>query len=123
MPLSVPYLARLWEVSSLNIQRTPLSFPSSAWNLSNISLRRSEAWRSAFFLFASLAALCLAGGLICIDKDVPSAEVDKRIDWIGACLVSIGLVLIVFALGDGTIAPQKWRTPCKFSILLFLVHY
>lgn len=56
--------------------------------------------------------LCFVGGVVSIDKDVPSGEVDKRVDWIGAFLVTAGLVLIVFVLGEGEFAPQQWRTPC-----------
>jgi hypothetical protein len=59
--------------------------------------------------------LCFLGGLISIDNDVPSEEVDKRIDWLGAFLVTAGLVLIVFVLSQGELAPQGWSTPCKRS--------
>lgn len=58
--------------------------------------------------------LCFFGGLISIDKDIPSEELDKRIDWIGAFLVTAGLVLVVFVLSEGELAPQKWGTPCTF---------
>lgn len=57
--------------------------------------------------------MCFLGGLISIDNDVPSEEVDKRIDWLGAFLVTAGLVLIVFVLSQGELAPQGWSTPCK----------
>lgn len=45
-------------------------------------------------------------------------EADKRVDWIGALLVTIGLVLIVFVLGQGGIAPRRWATPCTWIKLL-----
>ena len=48
-----------------------------------------------------------------IDNDVPSEEADKRIDWLGALLSTGGLVLIVFVLSQGDLAPQGWATPCK----------
>jgi len=67
--------------------------------------------------------LCFLGGLISIDNDVPSEEVDKRIDWLGAFLVTAGLVLIVFVLSQGELSPQGWSTPCKrssFSLEAFL---
>jgi len=51
--------------------------------------------------------------MIYIDNDVPSEEVDKRIDWPGALLVTVGLTLVIFALSQGKIAPQGWSTPCK----------
>jgi predicted MFS family arabinose efflux permease len=72
----------------------------------------SKTWRSSFYLLAGLTMLCFIGGVVSIDEDVPSNEVDKRVDWIGAFLVTAGLVLIVFVLGEGEYAPQQWRTPC-----------
>ena len=63
-----------------------------------------------------LCSRCL-GGLISIDRDPASEEKDKRIDWIGAFLVTAGLVLIVFVLSQGEIAPDKWATPCAYLSL------
>lgn len=54
------------------------------------------------------------------DPDVPSTEPDRRIDWFGAFLITAGLVFIVTVLGQGEIAPQKWRTPCMYSFSSFL---
>lgn len=39
-------------------------------------------------------------------------DVEKRVDWIGAFLVTAGLVLIIFVLSDGETAPRQWSTPC-----------
>ena len=47
------------------------------------------------------------------DSEFPSAELDKRVDWIGAALVTGGMVCIMFVLGQGDLAPQKWKTPCE----------
>ncbi|KAF9478869.1 MFS general substrate transporter [Pholiota conissans] len=71
----------------------------------------SKTWRSSFYLITAVTVLCFVGGLVYFDKDVPSGEVDKRVDWIGVLLVTAGLVLIVFVLGDGEFAPKAWRTP------------
>ncbi|KAI0701230.1 efflux transporter [Cytidiella melzeri] len=68
------------------------------------------SWRSAFFLISGLSLLIFFGGLIFIDKDVPPEKEDQRVDWIGAFLITAGLVLIVFVLSDGSIAPQGWET-------------
>jgi hypothetical protein len=64
-------------------------------------------------MLGGLCFMCFLGGLISIDNDVPSEEVDKRIDWLGAFLSTGGLVLIVFVLSQGDLAPQGWATPCK----------
>ena len=70
----------------------------------------AATWRSVFFLLAGLGAACFVCGLLVIDKDLPSTEKDRRVDWLGAFLVTAGLVLIVFILSDGSIAPDGWKT-------------
>uniref|UniRef100_A0A8H7XJB0 Major facilitator superfamily (MFS) profile domain-containing protein n=1 Tax=Psilocybe cubensis TaxID=181762 RepID=A0A8H7XJB0_PSICU len=77
-----------------------------------------QTWRSSFFLFSGLTFLAFFGGLISIDPDVPSDEPDKRIDWIGSLLVSGGLILVVFVLSQGEVAPQQWRTPYIIALLV-----
>ncbi|KIJ62934.1 hypothetical protein HYDPIDRAFT_73435, partial [Hydnomerulius pinastri MD-312] len=76
----------------------------------------SEHWRATFFLSAGFSALCLIGGLMSFDADKVSSEVDRRVDWIGAMLVTSGLVLIVFVLGQGPIA--GWKTPYIIALLI-----
>jgi len=58
--------------------------------------------------------MCSIAGFIFIDCDLPSEEVDKRIDWLGGFLVTTSFVFIVFALSQGELASQGWATPCKF---------
>ncbi|KAF8992537.1 major facilitator superfamily domain-containing protein [Cyathus striatus] len=78
----------------------------------------AKTWRSPFYFLTGLVFLCLIGGLVSIDKDLPSSETDKRVDWIGAFLVTGGLVLIVFVLGQGEIAPDQWKTPYIIALLI-----
>ena len=66
-------------------------------------------------MMTGLTVLCFVGGLVSIDPDVPSCEADKRIDWLGAFSVTAGLVLIVFVLSQGELAPKKWATPCTHA--------
>ncbi|PPR06397.1 hypothetical protein CVT26_004843 [Gymnopilus dilepis] len=77
-----------------------------------------QTWRSSFYLMSGLTLLCCLGGLVSIDRDPASEEKDKRIDWIGAFLVTAGLVLIVFVLSQGEIAPDKWATPYIIVLLI-----
>lgn len=66
---------------------------------------------------AGLNAAAALGGILSIAPD--SGEFlpeDKRIDWLGSFLVTAGLVLIVFVLSQGEIAPQRWRTNCTSSV-------
>ncbi|CAK5284758.1 unnamed protein product, partial [Mycena citricolor] len=76
------------------------------------------SWRSPFYLIAGLGVLCAVGGVLIIDPDVPSTEADRRVDWLGGFLVTAGLVLLVFVLGQGSIATDGWRTGYIIAILV-----
>lgn len=77
-----------------------------------------DHWRGTFFMAAGLSALTLIGGLLSMSPDKVDWEADRRVDWIGAALVTAGLVLIVFVLGQGQIAPHQWRTPYIIATLV-----
>ncbi|KAJ7065155.1 MFS general substrate transporter [Mycena belliarum] len=79
------------------------------------------SWRSPFFLIAGLACLCAMCGFLVIDPDVPSTEPDKRVDWLGASLVTSGLVLLVFVLGQGSSASNGWKTGYIIALLIVSV--
>ena len=78
----------------------------------------SSTWRGIYFVMAGLAVLPVLGGIFLIEKDVPSEEDDRRVDWLGAFLITSGLVLIVFVLSGGETAPQEWRTPYIIACLV-----
>lgn len=78
----------------------------------------SPQWRSVFYLAAATSAMIGVSGLISFDADVPSSEAVKRVDWIGASLVTMGLVLIVFVLGQGEVASDGWKTPYIIALLI-----
>ncbi|EJF56000.1 efflux transporter [Dichomitus squalens LYAD-421 SS1] len=78
----------------------------------------AQSWRSTFWFLTGLSALCCLGGLISIEADVPYALPDKRIDWLGAFLITAGLVFVVFALSDGPIAPDGWKTGYIIALLI-----
>jgi len=46
---------------------------------------------------------------------------DRRVDWIGAFLVTSGLVLLTFSLGEGETAPNGWRTSYIISSLFLSI--
>ncbi|KAG1719374.1 major facilitator superfamily domain-containing protein [Suillus occidentalis] len=76
----------------------------------------STHWRSSFYLIAVMSTLTGISGMISFDADVTATE---AVDWIGASLVTVGLVLIVFVLGQGEVASQGWKTP--YIIILLIV--
>jgi len=53
-----------------------------------------------------------------IDRDMSTTEKDARVDWIGAVLVTSGLVLITFVLGQGPLATDGFRTPYIIALLI-----
>lgn len=63
-----------------------------------------------------LTVASLFMGIFTIDRDLPSTEDDQRIDVAGTFLATAGLVLIVFVLTQGELAPQQWKTPCRFIL-------
>ncbi|KZT06091.1 efflux transporter [Laetiporus sulphureus 93-53] len=77
-----------------------------------------KTWRSTFWFLTGISALTFVGGALSFDKDQPSSETDRRIDWLGAFLVTSGLVLLVFALSDGSVAPNEWNTPYIIATLI-----
>ncbi|GBE86839.1 efflux transporter [Sparassis crispa] len=77
-----------------------------------------KTWRSVFYFMTGISALVFVGGLLTFDKDMPSTEEDKRVDWLGAFLITAGLVMIVFVLSDGSIAPNGWKTGYIIALLV-----
>ncbi|KAF5359653.1 hypothetical protein D9756_002891 [Leucocoprinus leucothites] len=80
--------------------------------------KTAPTWRSALFLFAGINLICFIGGAVCIDKDIPNQEEDKKVDWIGAFLITAALVLILFVLGEGETAPHGWSTGYIIALLI-----
>jgi len=56
-------------------------------------------------------------GFLAIDKDEPSTEEDKRVDWIGDILITSGLILIVFVLSDLPTARRGLENPRIIALL------
>lgn len=83
--------------------------------LSSDNIFHRQTWHATFYLSTGLTAAVMILGLFSIDPDLPSTEVDQRIDWLGAFLVTAGLVLIVFVLSNGQIV--GWKTPCAHEFL------
>ncbi|KAJ7620277.1 MFS general substrate transporter [Roridomyces roridus] len=76
------------------------------------------SWRSTFYLLAGISLLCAIGGLLLIDADLPSTEPDRRVDWLGAFLVTVGLVFVVFVLSQGSLASNGWKTGYIIALLI-----
>lgn len=80
--------------------------------------KTAPTWRSSLYLFAGVNAACFIGGAFCIDKDTPGSVDDHKIDWLGAFIITAALVLILFVLGEGEEAPNKWSTSYIIALLV-----
>ncbi|KAI9433575.1 efflux transporter [Lactarius indigo] len=76
-------------------------------------------WRTPIFLLSGVALASMMLGLFVFEEDEPSTEEDTRVDWIGAALITAGLVLIVFVLSDSPVAHKGWKSP--HIIALFVI--
>ncbi|WVQ78029.1 hypothetical protein IAT38_000110 [Cryptococcus sp. DSM 104549] len=76
-----------------------------------------DTWRGALFTLAGLAFGIAALAMFIIPTDVPHTN-DRRVDWLGAALVTVGLVFIQFAISDGEQAPQGWKTSYVLALLI-----
>lgn len=63
-----------------------------------------------------LGTLVFIAGVFAIDRDTKTQIADKRVDWIGALLVTTGLTLITFSLSDA--ASAGWSSPLIISLLV-----
>jgi hypothetical protein len=70
-------------------------------------------------MLAALNSVCFVAGSMFIDEDVQNSTQDRGVDWIGAFMVSLVLVFILFVLGRGESAPKKWATSCTFIIFTY----
>ena len=75
-----------------------------------------HTWRTFLWTIAALAAGIAAIAIIWTPKDkITQTVTDKRVDWVGAALVTVGMILMMFAISDGETAPRGWGTGCMFD--------
>lgn len=68
-----------------------------------------------FFILCGMTALSALAVFYVVPKDVRSEKRDKRVDWVGAALITISLVLLLFVLAQGEVASNQWKTGCKIK--------
>ncbi|RPD69738.1 efflux transporter [Lentinus tigrinus ALCF2SS1-7] len=78
----------------------------------------AQSWRSTFWFLTGLSFMCCVGAMISIDRDVPYELTDRRVDYVGALLVTAGLTFIIFILSDGPTAPDTWKTGYIIALLI-----
>ncbi|MCJ1472941.1 hypothetical protein MMC13_001590 [Lambiella insularis] len=71
-------------------------------------------WIGAILLFTTTVSAILT-----VPNDSEEHKKMKvEMDWLGAALIVSGLVLVVFALTDSAGAPNQWRTPYIYVLLV-----
>lgn len=75
-------------------------------------------WRAVLWFFAGLGFFASALAFVFVPKDRPNPDHDRRIDWLGALLVTAGLVLFQFTISYFPSAERGWKTPCECAARL-----
>ncbi|KAF1817111.1 MFS general substrate transporter [Eremomyces bilateralis CBS 781.70] len=76
-------------------------------------------WRWYFFIGAILSGLTVVISLWSIPSDIKERRgMGIKMDWPGAILTSIGLILVVFSITQSSHASQRWGTPYIYAILI-----
>ncbi|KAG9046860.1 hypothetical protein FS837_003526 [Tulasnella sp. UAMH 9824] len=78
----------------------------------------SIRWRAMFFILCGMAALSAISVFLVVPKDLRDENRDKRVDWVGAGLVTASLVLLLFALAEGEVASSGWKTVYIIALLV-----
>ncbi|TXT04304.1 hypothetical protein VHUM_04191 [Vanrija humicola] len=85
----------------------------------------SQTWRALLWIFTGLAAVIATFALLYVPADKQKGPgYDRRIDWLGAAMVTSGLVLLQFTVSDGVSAPRGWHepyVPALFSVSIILI--
>ncbi|ODN84846.1 hypothetical protein L202_00704 [Cryptococcus amylolentus CBS 6039] len=73
----------------------------------------SRGWQYVFFVDAGLALPSLIGGVFLIPAEPArrSSVANRKVDWVGAFLVTAGLSLFSFALTQSGVAVKGWSDP------------
>ncbi|KAK9774620.1 putative Major facilitator superfamily (MFS) profile domain-containing protein [Seiridium cardinale] len=76
-------------------------------------------WRWFFYIGTMLVAINTVIGFLAIPRHLGDGDSSVRMDWLGVATIVPGLVLVVYALTDGSHAPNGWKTP--YVIVTFVV--
>ncbi|KAK6077625.1 major facilitator superfamily transporter [Seiridium cupressi] len=76
-------------------------------------------WRWFFYIGTMLVFVNTVIGFLAIPRHLGDGDPSVRMDWLGVATIVPGLVLVVYALTDGSHAPNGWKTP--YIIATFVV--
>lgn len=69
------------------------------------------SWKWVFWIFGMVSALCTIAScfVIPLPPMQPEPVMRNTVDWIGGMLITVGLIILLFALSEGNVV--GWRTP------------
>ena len=73
----------------------------------------SSTWRSFFWVTAGMMVIAALAIFFTVPPDHIDEKLDRRVDWIGAAIITVALVLLTFVLAQGEVASNGWATACK----------
>ncbi|KAL1651784.1 hypothetical protein SLS61_005155 [Didymella pomorum] len=75
-------------------------------------------WKWVFWIFGMVSAISTLASFFVIPLPPPQPEPTMRntVDWIGGTLITIGLIILLFALSEGNVV--GWRTPWVPSLIV-----
>jgi MFS family permease len=76
-------------------------------------------WRWYIFIGTILVFLNMVLAWFAIPKNLEDSDASVRMDWWGVVTIVPGIVLVVYALTDGSHAPDGWKTP--YIIVTFVL--
>nr|XP_019013447.1 uncharacterized protein I206_01514 [Kwoniella pini CBS 10737]OCF52228.1 hypothetical protein I206_01514 [Kwoniella pini CBS 10737] len=76
-----------------------------------------HTWRSALFFVTGIGILSIVSIIIVIPSDGSHTN-EKNVDWPGAAIITIGLVLFLFAISDAQSASNGWATSYIIALLI-----
>jgi MFS family permease len=76
-------------------------------------------WRWFFFIGTIMVFVNTVIAFLAIPRHLGDGNADVRMDWWGVATIVPGVALVVYALTDGSHAPQGWRTP--YIIVTFVI--
>ena len=82
-------------------------------------LTTSLGWRYIFYIIVILTGSLCTLGLIVLPSDRSVKDVRPKMDYIGAVLSTIGLILLQFVLSSGGV--YGWSTPFVIAILILSI--
>ena len=72
-----------------------------------------------FWIGAILVVTTIVPAIFAIPSDFEERKgMGVNMDWLGSLLIVSGLVLVIFAFTDAPHAPQAWKTPYVYSLLI-----